>query len=227
VVAVLVLGTGVLALSTANRSGNVAHATEQPTTAPPPAPVEESDPVKRIEKRLAELEKQKKLLDAKLEDLMVEKQKLEDAQKEKDAVAAELGSDLAVVVTENWNGPSYTVREVIRGKIGSILCSDTDVLAKYLSRAFNDPKGPKKLRVHVARNFPQDQLKKVFEACALAGFQKVSLVERVAVSTSPQYGLTQLTFDQTRAAMFPTTSTIHEVDRKREIDLTKYAPKKP
>ena len=44
---------------------------------------------------------------------------------------------------------AYTVREVVNGKVASVSCTDLDMLATYLRRAFNDPKGPKSLRLRV------------------------------------------------------------------------------
>ena len=64
VMAVLVLGAGVLALGTTSRSGSTARATEPVAANAPPAPAEEPDALKRLEKRLSDLEKQKQLLDA-------------------------------------------------------------------------------------------------------------------------------------------------------------------
>ena len=213
VAAALVAGAGLLAFGTAGRPENTARATE------PPAAVEDPDAMKRVEKQLADLEKQKQLLDATLEDLRAEKRKLDEARKAKDATA-ELGSDLDIVVARGGNGPSYTVREVTNGKIGEVRCSDTDVLAKYLMRTFNDPKGPKKLRLHADVGFREDQLKKVFEVCAAAGFKsvlfsaKVSVVTSAPIATQPFYTI-----------HYPTYTARTET---REIDLTKYAePKKP
>jgi RNA polymerase sigma factor (sigma-70 family) len=217
VAVVLVLGAGVLALGTADRSGNVAHATEPPTTGAPPAPAEEPDALKRIEREQAVLEKQKALAEAALEDLKVRKQKLQEAQKAKSA-AAELGSDLAIVVTESGGKLSYTVREVVNEKIGEMHCSDSDVLAKYLARTFNDPKGPKKLRVHASKGAPEDQLKKLFEACAAAGYSKVTFIEKAIVAA----------VHSTPVTTYKTIPYSVQKIETREIDLTKYAsPNKP
>jgi RNA polymerase sigma factor (sigma-70 family) len=84
-VALLVLGAGVV-LGTAGRSEGTARATEQ-TTASAPAPQAEPGDLKRLEKRLAALEKQTRALDAALDDLKDEKQKPEAAKKEKEAPA--------------------------------------------------------------------------------------------------------------------------------------------
>ena len=46
--------------------------------------------------------------------------------------AADLGNDLAIVVTEGgrglgWSKPPYTVREVVNGKVGEMQCYEMDI----------------------------------------------------------------------------------------------------
>ncbi|AMV29608.1 ECF RNA polymerase sigma factor SigW [Gemmata sp. SH-PL17] len=175
VVAVLVVGTGILGLGLTGRSESVAQATEPLSRGGTNNAPEEPDTMKRLEKRLADLEKQKQLLDTTLEELKAEKQKLEDAKREKaeaDA-AAELGKDVAVVVGDAGKA-AYTIREVINDRVAEITCSNLDALTKYLSRAFNDPKGPKKLRVIAYKEHSSDYLHPVFAACGAAGYTKAT-----------------------------------------------------
>lgn len=221
VVAVFVIGAGALALGTFGRSASVSHATEPGAPVAPPAPAEDPDPLKRLEKRKAELEKQKKELDAALADLKSEKQKLEESQKAKDA-AAELGGELAVVVTEGgrglgWSKPPYTVREVVNGKIGEMQCYDLDILTVYLTRAASDPKGPKKLRIYADGHWSHDQIYKLFAVCAQAGYKK-------ALFILPEAPLIASGVDwKTRKA-----EKVEYGEKEKEVDLTKYAnPKKP
>jgi hypothetical protein len=213
VVMVLAVGAVVLALGTSGRSENVARATEPLT---PDASAEPEDPVvatKRLEKRLADLEKQRAELDKAVAEVAAEKAKLAEAAKEKEAAAA-LGADLMLVVAAGDDKP-YVLREVIAGKIGELSASDLDVVATYLARAHQDPKGPKKLRIQFDRA-NQEHKDKVFAVCATAGYTKVSLSERVMVTYSVPVHVTPPVMKQ--AVRFQT----------RELDLTKYAaPKKP
>lgn len=83
-IAILVLGAGVVGLGTASRSDNTALGTEQAagngTAATPDEPLE----FKRLEKRVSDLEKQRAQLDAALDDLKAEKQKPADAPPKKE-----------------------------------------------------------------------------------------------------------------------------------------------
>ncbi|MBN9118724.1 MAG: sigma-70 family RNA polymerase sigma factor [Planctomycetes bacterium] len=224
VLSALVLGAGVFALGTLTRSENVARADEPAGKSAPPAKVEAPDPLKRLEKRLADLEKQKELLDATLEDLKAEKQKLEDAKREKAAAtaAAELGKDVAVTIAAPGHAPAYTVREVVNGHVAEVTCSNLDALTTYLTRARNDPKGPQGLRLSVAPDHPADDFRIVVGACVSAGYRKavVGYIERTTVT----YRTRLVTYYEpsvkvTKAEMLPSAG---------EIDLTKYVgPKKP
>jgi RNA polymerase sigma factor (sigma-70 family) len=262
VLAVLVAGALFAGLVT--RSGSVAQATE------PQAPAEDPEAAaKRLDKQLADLQKQKELLNAMMADLQAEKKQLDETKKAK-AAAAELGDDIAVMVAKGSKSPQYTIREVVNGKVGEMRCSDLDVLAKYLTRAFNDPKGPKKLRIHADQNFPQDQLKDVFAVCAAAGYKKASFRQPQALfiaSDGSLLGTSPLTANNTLAVNpsltnkstftgplglatnqgvltkplvtgnttllygntlnSTTLGTVQLYTFPREIDLTKYAPKKP
>ena len=93
-----------------------------------------------------------------------EKAKLEEAQKAK-AQAAELNGSLDIVCTSK---DTYTLREVIGGKIVEMSCRDLDMLSTYLMRVFNDPKGPKKLLVH-AEYVSEDRSNAILAAAAKAG----------------------------------------------------------
>jgi len=256
VLAALVAG-GLLA-GFAGRFGGVARATD-PEPATPLAgeqqtsPDDPDDALKRLEKQIEDLRKQRELIGAMEMDLFAEKAKLEDAKKAKKA-ADELGDDIAVAV-RGGKSPQYTVREVINGKVGEVTCTDPDVLAKYLARAFNDPKGPKKLRVQADRSLPTDQLKKVLEAAAAAGYAKATLFERVQVTVTglhPNTTLGSTMSGSSLGGLTPGTTLGHNTylgltgnsafgnnpfgalnspthlrTEKREIDLQKYAPKKP
>ena len=111
--------------------------------------------MKQIERRIEELRKQKELLGAMEMDLFAAKQKLEEAKQAKEvaAAAAELGDAVAISVGRNPSGYAYTVREVVKGRVAEVHASDIDILTTYLTRAFNDPKGPKK-RPHRRRQGP-------------------------------------------------------------------------
>ncbi|WP_171473260.1 RNA polymerase sigma factor [Frigoriglobus tundricola] len=226
VAAVLVVGAGVLALGTAGRSENTARATEPPAAVALPA-AEEPDTLKRLELQLADLEKQKRLLDATLDGLKVEKQKLEAAQKAREAVAeaAELGKRIAVAVGPNNSPSPYLVREVVNGRVGEMTCSSLDLLTTYLTRAHRDPKGPKELRISAYKDCPTDQLRSVFAACAAAGYGKAAFSHTAKpffahLSYEPRFTVLreEVVIDPTPAEALP---------KPGEIDLTKYAPKKP
>ena len=169
-----VLVTGGLVAGFTIRPGNAAQATV-PMAAEPEAPLDDPDAVaKQLDRRLADLMKQKELLDATLVDLQAEKAKLNEAAKAKvrAAEAAELGKDIAVEVGSGDS--AYAIREVVNGKVAVATCSNLDLLRTYLTRAFNDPKGPKQLRVSAAKDHSYDDLKGVLAACAEAGYTKAS-----------------------------------------------------
>jgi RNA polymerase sigma factor (sigma-70 family) len=217
--AAAVLVAGGLLAGFAMKSDGVARATEPLATEPQAAPDDLDDVAKRLEKRLADLEKQKELLNATLADLQAEKAKLDEAKKAKAAAAAaaELGKDIAVDVGTGES--AYTVREVMNGKVAVVTCSDLDILTTYLTRAFNDPKGPKQLRVSAYKDHPVDDLRKVFAACATAGYAKASFSHtRYSVRVVPYTVVTR------------NRVTVREIEPSLEpglIDLKKYAPKKP
>jgi hypothetical protein len=226
-VVVLVLGAGALALGTMVGSDPTASATEPAATggAPPvpPVPAEEADALKKLDKRLADLEKQKELLDATLADIRAERQKIEDARRDREA-AAELGRTVVVAVGDP-DQLTFTIREAVSGRIIEVQCSTPDALQTYLTRALADPKGPKGLRITARKGHPDDQLRTVFEACAAAGFGKAVLSQTEWVRD-----------DVIKAARFADRVLIASAERLRpvepstkssEIDLSKYAPKKP
>ncbi len=155
--------------------GNFASATDPPPTTPlagtPQAPPEDPEAAKKIvEERLKELTKKATEIDQAIAAAKAEKAKIEEAQKAK-AQAAELNGCLDIVCTIK---DTYTLREVIGGKIVEMSCSDQDMLSTYLMRVFNDPKGPKKLLVH-AEHVSNDRSNAVLAAAAQAGFTKASL----------------------------------------------------
>jgi RNA polymerase sigma factor (sigma-70 family) len=222
----VLVASGLLA-GLATKADGVAHAT---AAAPGEnaAPDDLDEAAKRLEKRLADLEKQKELLDATLADIQAEKKKLDDAKRAK-AAAAALGPDIAVVVKESGNKLSYAVREVTNGKVGEMTCSDLDVLAKYLTRAFNDPNGPKSLRISADRDASHERVRRVFEVCAAAGYKKASFTSNVPawVEISP------LRTNLTRVEVTPLMTATSFIGppfttKTTEVDLAKYrSPKKP
>lgn len=215
VVVVFALGSGLLALGIASRSETMARAPEPLAPDAPPAPEDPEAAAKRLEKRLADLEKQRLELDKAVAEVAAEKARLAEAQEEKKAAAA-LGADLMLVVTAGEPKP-YVLREVVAGKIGELAASDLDVVATYLARARLDPKGPKKLRLQFDRA-NQEHKDKVFVACAAAGYTKASVNERLTVIYNMPVRVTPPP---------PVTKTVQRIE-SREVDLTKYAePKKP
>lgn len=219
VVAMLVLGAGVLALGTVSRSEDVARAAEQPTPVTPLPTPEESDALKRLEKRLNDLEKQKLLLDATLEDLKGEKKRLEDAKRNKEEVAA-MNADIVIVLSGEKGKPRYAIREVVDGKVEAMQCSNLGILTTYLTRAFNDPKGPKTLRVSTTPHYSADRVAQVFRACAKAGYAKATFTPTesrlVALETVVEVGLADLSIEVLEPR--PSQPKI----KPGEIDLTKY-----
>ncbi len=224
VAAVLVVGAGAFALGTAGRSENVARATEPLRPGAPPAAPQEADPLKRVEKQLADLEKQKLLLDMTLEGLKTEKKKLEDAKREKEAEAdaLDLGRDIAVSVGESdWPRP-YLVREVVNGRVAEMTCSNLDLLTTYLARVHNDPKGPKKLRISANQGQSMDELGKVFAACAAAGYATAAFSHNERPVLLIQAGVVR--YHQVEFKIKLDGSAL----KPGEIDLRQWAaPKKP
>jgi RNA polymerase sigma factor (sigma-70 family) len=220
--ALAVFVTGGLLAGFATRSFSVAQATE-----PPPAKQAPPDDLEAARKRLAEqiddLAKRKAALDQLSTDLNAQLAKFDAVilEKQAAAAAAELGKDIAVSVGDgNPSGYTYTIREVVNGKVAEIHTSDIDLLKTYLTRAFSDPKGPKTLRVSAQKDFPYDDLRKVFAACAAAGYAKATFshseprqdVREIAYTTIYR---TKLRFTQSEPTINPGT-----------IDLKQYAPKK-
>lgn len=62
-------------------------------------------------------------------------------------------------------------------------CYDLDFLTIYMTRAINDAKGPKKLRIIADQDLSLELLKNVFAACEKAGYKKASL-SKAGASTS-------------------------------------------
>ncbi len=156
-----VLVTGSLLAGIAIRPGNAVQATVLMASEQEAPPYDPDAAAKRLDRRLADLMKQKELLD-------------EAAKaKARAADAAELGSDLAVVI-ENGTPTEYRIYEVVNGKIAEVLCSDLDILTTYLRRTFNDPKGPKKLRVGADKVQSYVQLRQVLASCAAGGYKTAS-----------------------------------------------------
>lgn len=230
-VAALLVSGGLLA-GLAARSDDVAWATEPLPAEPQAQPEEPEAAVKRIEKRIEELRKQKELLGAMEMELFAEKEKVEKARKDRAVAAAvaELGKDIAVFVGRNPSGYTYTVREVANGKVAEVHTSDIDILRTYLTRAFNDPNGPKKLRVSSDNDHPMDDLRMLFAACAAAGYAQASFshIERVRFwdyDTGRLARVDGILWQQP----FNTVTYKRRTESPPKpgmIDLTKYAPKK-
>ena len=219
--------TGGLFAGLAGRSGEVARATE-PLAGEPQAKPDSDDAAKRLEKRVADLQKQKEVLDAMLADLATEQAKLEEVKRMKAAkeAAIELGTDVAVSIgAGNPSGYTYTVREVVGGKVAEVHTSDLDILRTYLTRAFGDPKGPKKLRLSADKDHPLADLKQVFAACAEAGYSKATFSQ----TERPKYRAVARSvllyhYDYSRSLGGEKVET---PPKPGEIDLSKYAePKK-
>jgi RNA polymerase sigma factor (sigma-70 family) len=226
VLAVLVAG-GLLA-GFATRSDGVARATEpEPATPlagePQAAPEDPEAALKRLNKQIDDLRKQKEVLGAMEMYLFAEKSKIEDAKKAKEAAAAaaELGDAVAIEIT--GGEPAFVIREVVNGKVARIACSDLDILTTYLRRALNDPKGPKKVRVSAYKDQPYDQLRQVFEACATAGYTKASFSQ----AERPVIAQMRLKPFSGRVVIDEEYLELEATPKPGEIDLTKYAPKKP
>ena len=192
---------------------------EEPLAGEPQTPPESPDEAaKRIERRLAELEKQKIELDRALVELQEEKARI-DLRKRN--AAAELGKDIAVEVGDGKS--AFVIREVVNAKVAEVQCSDVDILTTYLTRAFNDPKGPKSLRVSAHKDHPYDHLSQVFAACAAAGYGEGELQSHGS------------NLQRAGGAVHGTSSPHHCVGLEVEsslkagnIDLTKYSkPGKP
>jgi hypothetical protein len=97
VAAVLALGAGALVLVPAGRSETAARATESGTGSAP-APQDEPVALKRLEQRVADLERHKALLDAEREDQKVAAQKPAEPREEKKAPAEPTPKELATAV---------------------------------------------------------------------------------------------------------------------------------
>lgn len=211
------------------RPGSVAGATDPVLLSPlggePQAPPTTAEAEKQtIEERLKELTKKAKEIEQDLKKVTAEKAKLEQAQREK-LEAAELNGSLDIVCRgQGGDHPLYTVREVINGKVGEMSCKDLDILMTYLTRAFNDPKGPKNLIVHAKSNVTEEQSKAVLFACARAGYTKATFFKSVQTAASAAIHETASRQLLTYSYSVP----LEQYDSKgSEIDLTKVQnPKK-
>src|SRR5262249_30174932 len=103
-------------------------------------------------------------------------------------------------------------------------CTDLDILATYLRRAFNDPKGPKKVRVSAYKDQPYDQLRQVFAACAAAGDTKATFSQVNRPLIAPVHVepvINPVVLGEVKLV------EVEKAPQPGEINLTKYAPKKP
>jgi len=216
--AVLVCG-GLLAEFTARLDGVVGAA--EPAAGGLQGPSEDPEAaVKRIEKQIEDLRKEKEVLGAMEMSLFAEKEKLEAAKQSKveAAAAAELGKDIGVEVGDgkSW----FSVREVVNGKVAVVTCSDLDILTTYLARAFKDPKGPKSLRVSAYKDQSYDDLRRVLAACAAAGYAKATFSY-----TERQYRVRVVPYTMMHRAVVTVRDVPPSIE-PGEIDLRKFMPKK-
>jgi RNA polymerase sigma factor (sigma-70 family) len=142
---------------------------------------------KRIAEKIARLKKEQVEAEAALQRLNDEDAKrairaraerLEVARK---TLVAKLPADVVIDVTHevgkgpNWGVPPYRVREAIGGKVEEVHCFTVPMLEVYLTRAFAAPNGPKTVALTADKATTQEQLAKVFAACAKAGFKKATV----------------------------------------------------
>jgi len=222
----LVVVGGVLAAGLGGRTDMAARAADPPPTSRATGPNDQNDPTKRLEVRLADLQKQKEELDRAVAAVAAEKAALERAKAEKAAVAA-LGSDLAVVFTVVKGKPTYTVREVIGGKVGEMNCSDLEMLATYLTRIFNDPKGPRTLRLEADEHFSDERVRPVCAACAAAGYTRAVFIGPPVPRTDRLIYRTPLVTEIKARDVVYKVVTLGEEYQKTEIEFRKFAPPEP
>jgi hypothetical protein len=108
---------------------------------------------------------------------------------------------------------------VVNGKVSEMTCSSLDLLTLYLSRAKGDPKGPKALRVSAYKDHAMDELKKVFAACAAAGY-KTATFSTVERPTSKHVVETM------HRAVYYKVKVNPALPEPGPIDLSKFAPGK-
>jgi RNA polymerase sigma factor (sigma-70 family) len=201
------------------------------TRAADPPPERRAEPAadpaaaaRKIERKLADLGRQKAELDRAIADAQAEQAKLDAEQKEK-AAAADLGPALAIAVTEGgkgwgWGKPSYTIREVVNGRVGELYCYDLGVLATYLTRTANDSKGPRTLRIYADQDFSHDQIHRVLGVCAAAGFKK-------ALFILPKAPMIVSGVDFWTPGGARKEGKVEWGQNPKELDLTRYAPPVP
>ena len=185
----VLVATG-LSIGLAVRSYGAADATDPVPLTPvddPKAPPKDPEEAKRaLDRKLDDLKKKAAEIEKAISKAKAEKAKLEEAQKEK-ARAAKLEGYLEIVCHEPGNQARYTLREVIGGKVREMSCNDLEILTTYATRAYNDPKGPKKVNVsetggnllYTMINRPLSQSDAVLAACAKAGYTKATLFRAV------------------------------------------------
>jgi RNA polymerase sigma factor (sigma-70 family) len=95
-----------------------------------------------------------------------------------DELAIETGKAAVEVVVgakEVW-WPCWVKETGPDGKpVGSVICDNTTILAKYLTRVAKDPTAPKEVRILVSKDAPADRVQEVAKVCQAAGFQTVRL----------------------------------------------------
>ncbi|MDY3562981.1 sigma-70 family RNA polymerase sigma factor [Gemmata sp. JC673] len=223
-VLVLLAGAGVFTFGTAGRTSNAARATEPlAAPAPPPASAEDQKDARRIDRLIANLEKQRMLLGVTLENLKAEKMKLEEAN-----AALELGKDIEVFVSDKESSHPLVVREVVNGRAAEVTCRDLDSLTAYLRRAHADPQGPKGLRIIAYKDHAAEELREVFTACAVSGFAKASFGQvgrpSFMMSTKSVVEMANKSYGVSETRLAPRAKLEQKPD---EIDLRQYAaPKK-
>ncbi len=158
----------------------------QPLAASPPQPTKKAEPTpKELEERLRQLRDEqaaleRQLHDAKHRELMVKKIEAiyqEQMRLEYDAtllkvLTAEFVPRLEVVLRK---GAGIEVHEFDNGnEIGFVLCSSLEMVKRTLTRAHADPKGPKRIAVTVAPDYPYVEFNQLLDVVKAAGFTKVT-----------------------------------------------------
>jgi RNA polymerase sigma factor (sigma-70 family) len=168
-----VLGTG---LGIGFGTGPRAVAQPAPKAAPPakdpPTADELAARIKQLEDEIARLKEQADVLreQKELRDLTEKLARLRNAgdQEPRLEVAVRAG---------DAGADDLSVTEYGRGgqRVGSVRCSNVEMLKRFLARTHKDPAGPKKLTVTAAVDFPFDKLAAVLNAIKAAGFEQVEM----------------------------------------------------
>jgi DNA-directed RNA polymerase specialized sigma24 family protein len=210
-------------------AAGVAMRSDGATAADPPPAATVSD----LERKLDELRKQKEVLDKAFAAMEAEKAKI-DAEKADKEAAKELGANLAVEAAAD--GSSYTVKEVVNGKVRQVTCWDAEMLTAYLARTYRDPASPRALRVYSPLEATNDVTVQALLAGKSAGYATATLYPRQAAGfveysllarnpTTLRYVASSLVVDGS-GTLTLSDSTPDSKAKPTVIDLRKYEPKK-